>query len=213
MSSLSFAFAFILSILLATEAQATFLTRKGNKLYDDEGKEVRFTGVNWFGFETSNLSPHGLWARDWLGMLMQVKEMGFNSLRIPFCDRMFEADAEVKSLNTFGNDTYRGIVQGTINQELAGKTPLEVLDVIVGGCRQLGLKVILDNHSRQPDGYMEERLWYTDKTPEAKWIENWVMLAKRYKGNDAVVAFDLNNEPHGKTIHFFLDYLATLVFE
>jgi endoglucanase len=199
MSRFSFAFAGFLSVLLLTDAQATFLTRKGNKLYDDEGKEVRFTGVNWFGFETSNLSPHGLWARDWLGMLLQVKEMGFNSLRIPFCDRMFEPDAEVKSLNTFGNDTFRGIVQGAMNQELVGKKPLEVLDIIVGGCRQLGLKVILDNHSRQPDGYLEERLWYTDKTPEDKWIENWVMLAKRYKGNDAVVAFDLNNEPHGKT--------------
>jgi aryl-phospho-beta-D-glucosidase BglC (GH1 family) len=190
----------LLSVLALTPpVQATFLHRQGNKLIDEEGKTVRLTGVNWFGFETSNMAPHGLWARDWLGMLIQVKEMGFNCVRLPFCDRMLDADAKVKSISTYGSDPYRGVTQGTINKELEGKSPLEVLDIIIGGCRQVGLKVILDNHSREPDGYMEEKVWTAAGVSEEKWIADWVMLAKRYKGNNAVVAFDLDNEPHGTT--------------
>src|SRR5688500_17296977 len=194
MSSTRILTAALLSACLAGPACASFLSRQGNKLFDAEGKEVRLTGVNWFGFETSNLAPHGLWTRDWLGVLRQVKEMGFNCVRIPYCDRMLEPGAEAKSISTFGSDPYR---EGAINQELLGKTPLEVLDIIIGGCKQLGLKVILDNHSRNPDGYIEELVWATASVPEEKWIANWVMLAKRYKGNNTVVAFDLENEPHG----------------
>lgn len=189
--------AIILSACLARPAWATFLSRQGNKLFDAEGKEVRLTGVNWFGFETGNMAPHGLWTRDWMGVLMQVKEMGFNSIRIPYCDKMLEPGAEARSISTFGTDPYRGAAGGAINQELVGKTPLEILDIIIGGCRQLGLKVILDNHSRDPDGYMEEKVWTSATVSEEKWIANWVMLAKRYKGNNTVVAFDLDNEPHG----------------
>jgi endoglucanase len=43
---------------------------------------------------------------------------------------------------------------------------------------------------------MEEDLWYTETTSEAKWIEDWVFMATRYKNNATVTAFDLNNEPH-----------------
>ncbi|HLP42351.1 MAG TPA: glycoside hydrolase family 5 protein [Fibrobacteria bacterium] len=188
----------LLSACLVSPASATYLHRQGNKLLDANGKEVRLTGVNWFGFETGNLAPHGLWARDWLGVLRQVKDMGFNCIRIPYCDRMLEPDAKTQSINTYGNDPYRTELKNAMNKELEGKTPLEVLDIIVGGCRQLGLKVILDNHARNPDGYMEEKIWTTASVSEEKWIANWVMIAKRYKGNDAVVAFDLDNEPHGK---------------
>ncbi len=47
-----------------TAQQQNFLTASGNKLFDSNGKEVRLTGVNWFGFETSLYQPHGIWSRD-----------------------------------------------------------------------------------------------------------------------------------------------------
>jgi aryl-phospho-beta-D-glucosidase BglC (GH1 family) len=180
------------------EASATYLSRKGNTLVDEAGKTVRLTGVNWFGFETGNFSPHGLWARDWYGVLSQVKALGFNSVRIPYCDAMLEPGAKALSINTYGKDPYRPTGTTIINQELVDKSPLEMMDQIIAGCRSLGLKVILDNHSRNPDGYMVEMTWTTESVSEEKWIANWVMLAKRYKGNNTVVAFDLNNEPHGR---------------
>lgn len=192
----------ILAVLFAclwcTSASASFLKRQGNRLVDADGKEVRLTGVNWFGFETGNLAPHGLWARDWLGVLNQIRAMGFNCVRIPFCDKMLEPGAKTLSISFHGTDPFRETGGLGINAELKDKTPLEVLDILIQGCRQIGLKVILDNHARNPDGYMVEMIWTTETVSEEQWIANWVMLAKRYKGNTAVVAFDLDNEPHGK---------------
>jgi aryl-phospho-beta-D-glucosidase BglC (GH1 family) len=194
-----FVTATLFAALLAGGADASYLHREGNALKDERGRTVRLTGVNWFGFETSNLAPHGLWSRDWMGMLLQVKSMGFNCIRIPFCDRMLEPGAMPKGISFSGTDPVRGNTDGHLNAELEGKTSLEVMDRIIQGCGQLGLKVILDSHSRDPDAYITEMLWTAADVPEEKWIANWVMLAKRYRANPTVVAFDLDNEPHGPT--------------
>lgn len=55
--------------------------------------------------------------------------------------------------------------------------------------------MILDRH--RPDSHAQSELWYTPAYSEERWIEDWVMLANRYAGNDTVAGFDLHNEPHG----------------
>jgi aryl-phospho-beta-D-glucosidase BglC (GH1 family) len=74
------------------------------------------------------------------------------------------------------------------------------MDKIIAECDRLGLKVVLDNHSRKADGYMNETLWYTSGCSEEKWINDWVTIVTRYKNNPSVVGADLNNEPHGKVL-------------
>lgn len=174
-----------------------FLHVSGSELRDDRNRSVRLTGVNWFGFETSNLSPHGLWARDYRSMLRQIADVGFNTVRIPWCNEMLREGAVANSVNTYGADPYDGT--DPMNGPLAGQTPLAMLDLVIDAAREIGLKVMLDNHSREPDGYMEEKVWYTDEVSEEQWIEDWRSLAHRYVGNTAVVAFDLDNEPHGES--------------
>jgi aryl-phospho-beta-D-glucosidase BglC (GH1 family) len=168
---------------------------EGSRLLDDAGQTVRMTGVNWFGFETSNLSPHGLWARDYRSMLKQIHDVGFNTVRLPWCDAMLQSGAAAKSVNNYGADPYDGT--DPMNDPLNGKSPLEIMDLVVKAAGEIGLRLILDNHSRNPDGYMEEKVWYTDSVSEEQWIANWVSMAQRYKGNPTVVGFDLDNEPHG----------------
>ena len=176
------------------EGAAGFLHVEGSRLLDDEGNEALLTGVNWFGFETSNQSPHGLWARDFRSMLHQISDLGFNTVRIPWSNAIMRDGAEANSVNTYGVDPYDGAEP--LNADLVDKTPLEMLDLIIAAAGELRLKVMLDNHSREPDGYMTEQLWYTDKTSESLWIEDWVRLAERYNGDTTVIALDLNNEPH-----------------
>jgi aryl-phospho-beta-D-glucosidase BglC (GH1 family) len=187
-----------LIISLFSVPEASYLSARGAKLYNDKGEAVRLTGVNWFGFETSNMGPHGLWARDYHGILLQIKSLGFNCVRIPFCNTMLRDGAKIQSINFYGEDPFykREITQ--LNKELDGLAPLQIMDEIIRYAGECGLAVILDNHSREPDGYMNEKLWYTAITSEQQWIDDWVMLAERYKGNRAVIGFDLNNEPHGK---------------
>ncbi len=173
-----------------------YLHVEGNQILDDSGHVARLTGVNWFGFETGNLSPHGLWARDYRSMMKQIAEVGFNTVRIPWCNAMLRDGAATNSINTYGPDPYDGT--DPMNGPLEGLSPIEVMDLVIQAASDAGLKVMLDNHSREPDGYMTEQVWYTEKTSEEQWIEDWRFMANRYVGNTTVVAFDLENEPHGE---------------
>jgi endoglucanase len=186
----------VLSLTAATFG--SYLTAKGSKLYNDHGEVVRLTGVNWFGFETTNMFPHGLWARDYHGVLLQIRKMGFNCIRLPFCNEMLRDDAKPDKPNFYGEDPFYQRDKTEFNKELIDLTPLQMMDEIIRFAGVLGLVIILDNHSREHDGYMNEKLWYTSKTSERAWIDDWVMLAKRYKNNPTVTGFDLDNEPHGK---------------
>ncbi|MFZ4732725.1 MAG: cellulose binding domain-containing protein, partial [Pirellulales bacterium] len=56
-----------------------YLHTAGSQILDAANKPVRIAGVNWFGFETSNFAPHGLWARGYKEMMDQMKSLGFNT--------------------------------------------------------------------------------------------------------------------------------------
>jgi aryl-phospho-beta-D-glucosidase BglC (GH1 family) len=175
-----------------------FLQVEGNKLLDWRGKTVRLTGVNWFGLETNNQEPHGIWTRDYRSMVKQIAALGFNTIRLPWANQILRSGAQASDAKSFGQsgpDPYDQT--NPINAGLVGKSPLEIMDKVIEAAGELGVKIILDNHSREPDGYMNEQVWYTDKTSEKQWIDDWVFLAKRYAGNPTVVAADLDNEPHG----------------
>ncbi|WP_299437840.1 cellulase family glycosylhydrolase [uncultured Aquimarina sp.] len=177
--------------------QQNFLTSSGNKLYDITGKEVRLTGVNWFGFETQNYSPHGIWSRDMKSVLQQIKDLGFNTIRVPWCNEMLNPSSTI-AINSYGTDPYSG-VSPMNEEETTVSKPIELLDIFVRWCQENDMKIVLDNHSRAADGFLNEAVWYTSEYSEQRWINDWVFIADRYKDFSAVVAMDLNNEPHGST--------------
>jgi endoglucanase len=169
-------------------AQTGYWHTSGNKILDASGNQVRIAGINWYGFETSNEVPHGLWTRDYKAMLNEIKAMGFNTVRIPYSTQMIHS-------TTIPNISFYNA--GPMNMDLQNLTPIQVMDAIVAYCGQIGLKVFLDNH-RSEDGNSAEAngLWYTSAYPESQWIADWQMLANRYLGNTTVIAMDLRNEPH-----------------
>ena len=160
-----------------------FLKTSHAELVDASGCRVLLTGVNWFGFETGSFAPHGLWARNWHDMLKQMVQLHFNTIRLPYTNQLFDAASKPTGIN------YR------LNPDLKGLKGLALMDRIVQGAGQLGLKIILDRHD--PTADERPQLWYTDHMPQSRWISDWVMLAKHYKGNDTIIGADLANEPHG----------------
>jgi endoglucanase len=167
-----------------TEMASGRLRIQGSHIVDAGGSPVRLTGVNWFGFETPSYAPHGLGQRAMGAVLDQVKALGFNVLRVPFCSQLFDAGSTPN-----GIDLAR-------NPELAGKTGPQVLDLLIAAAGERGLRVILDRH--RPDSGAQSALWYTPAYSEDRWIQDWVMLAQKYRANPTVVAFDLHNEPHAQ---------------
>jgi endoglucanase len=158
----------------------------GNQILDANNQPVRITGINWFGFETANYVAHGLWTRNYRDMLDQMKSLGYNTIRLPYCSQMFEPGS-----------TPNGI-DGNLNPDLLGLSSLQIMDKIIDYCGQIGLRVILDRH--RPDSGGQSELWYTPQYPEARWISDWMMLAQRYNGNPTVVGCDLQNEPRGRAV-------------
>ena len=161
------------------------LSTNRSTIVDATGQSVVLRGVNWFGIETEMHAPHGLWKRDYKEMLAQIKSLGYNLIRLPYSVQSLRAS------NVTGVDYSIGS-----NQELQGKSPLEVMDSIIQEAQRQGLLVLLDSH-RLNDQRIPE-LWYGDGFTEGDWIDTWTMLATRYKNYSNVIGADLKNEPHGQ---------------
>jgi endoglucanase len=162
----------------------TPLSTKDATIVDATGRAAMLRGVNWFGIETDTHVPHGLWARDYKEMLAQMKDLGYNLIRLPYSVQSLR-ETTVKGIDfSIGN-----------NKELEGKTPLEVMDRIITEAGENGLLVLLDSH-RLNDKAIPE-LWYGDGFTEQDWIGTWTMLAQRYRNQANVIGADLKNEPHG----------------
>jgi endoglucanase len=170
----------------ATAARVTasgWLHTSGGSIVTASGAPYIIKGVSWFGMETSNCAPHGLWTISLDAGLAQIRSMGFTTVRVPFSNECL-ASAGTSSINY------------AVNPTLANKTPQQVLDTVIRQAAAAGLNVILDRH--RPGSAAQSELWYTGAYSEARWIADWKKLAKRYQNDPTVIGVDLHNEPHGR---------------
>lgn len=156
---------------------------EGSVIVDGAGEQAYFNGVNWFGFETSQFAPHGLWKRSMDEMLDQAAKYGYNLLRVPYCNEMFNPRVSAGRINFHKNP------------DLVGLSPIEILDKLIKKAGHRGIKVLLDRH--RPTSAGQAELWYTSEVSEKQWISDWQMLARRYLHDSTVIGADLHNEPHG----------------
>lgn len=161
------------------------LSTRGSAIIDAKNRVVLLRGVNWFGIEQIHHVPHGLWVRSYKDMLAQMKSLGYNVIRLPYSVQA------LRSRDISGVDFYIGA-----NKDFQGKTPIEVMDIIIQEAQRQGLFVLLDSHTLKDDKIPE--LWYGDGFTEKDWIDTWTFLAKRYKNQSNVIGADLKNEPHGR---------------
>lgn len=187
-----------------------WLHAKGNKIYDMNGKEVWLTGANWFGFNCSENCFHGAWY-DVKGILDSVADKGIGFLRIPISTELLNSwmigkPNPVSSVTASNNPPYHVCNPDFYDPETDDvKNSMEIFDVIMGYCKEVGIKVMIDIHSPHSDnsGHVYE-LWYGKETTTAgvvttkMWTDTLVWLAEKYKNDDTILAFDLQNEPHGK---------------
>ena len=169
-------------------AAAGWLSTSGNQIIDASGNTVQLAGVNWFGFESSNFAPHGLWTRGYQDMMDQMVDLGFNTIRLPFSSEMLHTTAAPNGIDFSKNPDLRGL------------SAIEIMDKIVEYAGEIGIRIILDHHrSDAGAGTSDNGLWYNSEYTEAEWIDDWQMLAERYADAPAVIGADLHNEPHNGT--------------
>jgi endoglucanase len=179
-------FSILVSIFLSswipTEAAQSSYTTSKNLILKD-GKTIQLRGVNWFGSETSDKVFHGLWARSYKSMIKQMKNVGFNAIRVPFCPK------------TLKNEVITSYIDFDKNPGLESLKSLDVIDKIINEINNQGMYFILDHH--RPDCKGISELWYNSSYSEADWINDLKFVAKRYSKLANYVGLDLKNEPHG----------------
>src|SRR5215813_4299502 len=101
----------------------------GNQILDANNQPVRIAGINWFGLETSNFAPHGLWTRGYKSVLNQIKSLGYNTIRLPYCNQLFDAGSTPNSID-FSNGK---------NADLQGLSSIQIMDKIISYAGSIGL--------------------------------------------------------------------------
>ncbi|KFK91286.1 glycoside hydrolase [Streptomyces sp. JS01] len=177
------------------------LSTRGRYVVDAEGRRFKLKSGNWHGSsgtwngsgpeddpannhagEVGHRAPLGLDRKPMGEIIADFGELGLNSVRLPFSNQMIDDTRPVSGL--------------TANPELNGLRPLEVFDRAVRALTDAGFAVILNNHSTQTRwccGVDGSERWNSGQSTE-EWIEDWVLLAERYRSNPRVVGADLRNE-------------------
>lgn len=196
-----------------------FLKTKGRKIVNQKGEEIRLKGVNlgtWMIWEDwlcpyEEATDHydvltkltnrfgedkayelmNTYMDNWITEkdLDNIKEMGFNCVRVPFWFRNFYYD-----------DNGRKILDENGNWDFSR------LEWVVEECSKRRLYVVLDMHGAV--GYQSDAphsgkkgscSLYDDTEQGEKYRELtdelWTEIATRFKGNPAVAMYDLLNEP------------------
>ena len=153
------------------------LSTKGNQIVDQKGRPVRLACVGW----NQVVEEIPLERQTAL-----MAKLGFNCIRLSW-------------------------VNATRDQDIAG------IDRIAFAASKAGLRLILDNHTNEPGRSEQDNwgaqqkngLWYdlggsSDGTDgggnpgtvtDAKFLADWQFVARHYVGNQAVIGYDLRNEP------------------
>jgi len=184
---ISASFALIVCACAAAAAPVFPLHTSGRFIVDSNGNRVRLNGVNWYGAESEDFVVAGLEIATLSSIVQQIKSMGFNVVRLPWSNQLYESNPVV------GNYAL------TANPGMEGENALTILDQVIAALTNAGIMVILDNHNSDAEwccGATDgNALWYNAQYPQAKWIADWQGMVQRYESNPLVIGADLRNEP------------------
>ncbi len=113
--------------------------------------------------------------------IRRIKELGLNSVRVPFNHKLFSPEEAP------------GVWSGP---------GFEMLDRVISWCKEAGLWVVLDMHCA-PGGQTGDNIddsWgsaFLFQNPESRALacETWRRIAERYARENTVIGYDLLNEP------------------
>lgn len=179
------------------------LSTRGRYIVDADGDRFKLKSGNWHGAsgtwtgsgspddpannhagEKSDRMPLGLDRAPMSEIVAGFRELGLNSVRLPFSNEMVHDTRPVADASVAANPS------------LKGTTPLQVYDAAVRALTDAGLAVILNNHTnttRWCCGVDGNERWNASQSA-ATWENDWLFMVRRYRDNPRVVGADLYNE-------------------
>lgn len=164
------------------EAQtfSTWTVQGGDILQN--GQVADMFGINWFGMETGDRAPHGLWTgRTPDDFLNQVVGFGFTTIRFPVSPEVINPGFRVSNwAKPYGSD---------------GR---QVLEYMLDAADRAGLAVLIDIHNFNPRNNLPGKP-YGRKYTIDDWIRDLTTLAELGNVYPSLMGIDLFNEPHALT--------------
>ena len=162
------------------------LHTEGVRILDAANRPVRLTSVNWYGFDEKEYVAGGLDHAPLAQIVEQIRQLGVNSVRLPWANETLERNPVVPGYAVAANPQFKG------------KRAMQVMDAVIAALAQAHIMIILDNHVSRADWCCSETdgngLWYNDAYPEAHWLADWNRIAHRYQSQPWVIGADLRNE-------------------
>lgn len=165
------------------------LHTSGASIVDNSGRQVKLDCVNWYGGESSDFVPGGLKYQSAAGIIGQIVSLGFDCVRLPYSNQMWQSNPIVSGSLTTANPSFSGEHARTIFASL------------VQDMASAGLMVILDDHNSNAEWCCNtgdgNALWYNSSYPQSAWVADWQSVTSTFRGIPQVIGADLRNEPRG----------------
>jgi len=155
-------------------------------IVDKDGMSVTIKGVNIIAYDDEDGGTTDLSAKTFMNYsyynydkddFQKIKAMGFNAVRIALWYRFFEDESNPYSYKAEG---------------------FAWLDTIVAWAKEAGISVMLDMHAPQGGGFQGPdniTAFWRDSSYRERFKALWVEIAKHYKDDATIVAYDIINEP------------------
>jgi endoglucanase len=179
-------------------------------------QRVKLASVNWYGAEEADFVPGGLQCQNVDTIAAEIAAMGFNSVRLPWSNAMYEQDPSTCTSSNLAA-SFAGTSQACIppqvvaaNPQFLGQSARSIYRDVVGALAAHSVMVILDNHSTDAsftptpfDGiwwggqFWDNRFGYEQNIGGRTqlWINDWVGMASMFASTPDVIGADLRNEP------------------
>lgn len=159
----------------------------GASIVDRTGQPVHLSAVNWYGGESVDFVPTGLEVQPLANIVRQIRQLGFNAVRLPWSNQMLEQNPVVPDYAV------------AANPQLQGLHAMAVYRIVVHALTDQGIAVILDNHNSNAEwccgGNDGNMLWYNAQYPESSWLADWKTMVSTFRDDPLVIGADLRNEP------------------
>jgi Cellulase (glycosyl hydrolase family 5)/PKD domain/IPT/TIG domain/Carboxypeptidase regulatory-like domain/Putative Ig domain len=132
------------------------LTTSGAKITYDGGKPLRLAGVNWYGAEEADFVPGGLQCQSLRTIAHDIRQLGFNTVRLPWSNAMLELDPRICAVGaappTVAPEKWKPCIPPEVlsaNETLVRgrESAVKIFKSTVKALEEAGVMVILDNHT------------------------------------------------------------------
>ena len=170
---------------------------EGRYIVDINGQRVHLASVNWYGASDEQFVVGGLNTRHRRDIATTIRQLGFNSVRLPYSDHMVRQNPAIS----------HNLLEA--NPDLVGLPALNVFAAVVKALTAVGLSVIINDHITSArwccDANLCDGEWANDhlgplcaiRQTQEDWISNLETVMSPHIDNPFVIGVDLRNEVRG----------------